>query len=200
MRFFIGLLTSLVLVTIAHAQSTPLPTYTVGDTWKRSNGQELKVIKVGDNGYSLVGAIATCPTCEASVDNAGTLLAVSDPAGKPLDVTKHGFVPVGAGWKFFDFPLEPKKAWRISAQAFFRGSASPYTIDCRVVAYEDVKTKAGTFKAYRIERSWSQGTSSRTYEWNDTVWWAPAVKSSVKFTSRNPNSQEWELESYSVKE
>lgn len=197
MRFFVGLFTSMVLVTTAHAQSTPRPTYTVGDTWKRSNGQELKVVKVGDDGYDVVGALVTCPTCVASLDNSGTMLAVSDSGGKPLELTQHGFVPVGAGWKFFDFPLEPKKTWYISATAFFRGSPNNYTVDNRVTAYEDVKTKAGTFKAYRIERSW---TAARTNNWTDTVWWAPAVKSSVKFTSRNPNAREWELESYSVKE
>lgn len=200
MRLFAGLLTWMALVTIVHAQSAPAPTYSVGDTWKRSNGQQLEVVKVGDKGYDLVGALTTCPTCVASLDNNSTMLAVTDSGGKPLDLTQHGFVPVGPGWKFFDYPLEPKKEWRISAQAFVRGSVFPYTVDSRVTAYEDVKTKAGTFKAYRIERQWSLHTAGRTFDWTDTLWWAPAVKSSVKFTSRNPNAQEWELESYTVKQ
>ena len=118
--------------------------------------------------------------------------------GKPADASKFGFL--GIGMKFFDFPLEVKKTWRIEAHGLFRGDNVPYIIECSVSAFEDVKTKAGTFKAFKIDRSWKIRVSAgQSPNWSDTVWFSPAVKTPIKFESGARNPQNWELISYSVK-
>ncbi|HEV8643885.1 MAG TPA: hypothetical protein VGV13_22690 [Methylomirabilota bacterium] len=69
---------------------------------------------------------------------------------------------------------------------------------------EDVKTPAGTFKAYRIVRDWVlKGGRAQVrhsdFRWQTTTWFAPDVKLFVKTTTTNPRGQEQELMSYSLK-
>ncbi len=204
MRPCVTVVALLVLVTTAHAQSYGPPTYAVGDTWKRSNGREIKVVKADETGSEATGYLGTCPTCVQRMDKNLTILEVVQADGKPIDVTQHGFLPLGSDWKLLDFPLELKKTWRISPQGFFQGSVAKYTIESTVVAYEDVKTKAGTFKAYKIQGEWIWhrrvgAGGSRDIRWTNISWFAPDVKATVKFTSTNQNLQDWELVSYSLK-
>jgi hypothetical protein len=65
------------------------------------------------------------------------------------------------------------------------------------LSYEDVQTKAGTFKAFRMTIEWVGLTPG--YGWNDlnVLWWAPEVKFMVKRRSKGSN---WELASYRVRE
>jgi len=54
--------------------------------------------------------------------------------------------------------------------------------------YEEVKVPAGVFKAYKMEQNWSRLLPSgpvrgRKVEWRITVWYAPDVKSNVKFAT-----------------
>lgn len=63
-----------------------------------------------------------------------------------------------------------------------------------------MKTKAGTFKAYRLVSNWTSTTSAGgAYRWTNQAWYAPDVKAVVKATSTNPNTPEWELLSYTLK-
>lgn len=185
----------------AHAQSYGPPTFAVGDTWKRSHGPTITVVKVEENAVQMAGPLLTCPTCIYHYDKNLTLLNVTEADGRPVDVTKHEFIPLGVDWKVLDFPLEVKKTWRFSPTGWFRGSPARYTVDVTVMAYEDVKTKAGTFKAYRINYEWTVHTQFGDFRWNNMWWFAPDVKSLVKFTttSRAREAQDWELVSYTVK-
>ena len=158
MRWLITVLAVLVLVTAAHAQSAGPPTYSVGDTWTRSHGAEPIVVKVDENGSEVKGFLLTCPTCIYQLDKNLTILNVVQADGKPVDPTAMWAVPLGPDWRKLDFPLEVKKTWRISPRGFFRGSPSIFTLDCTVVAYEDVTTKAGTFKSYKIQYEWAVKT------------------------------------------
>ncbi len=196
MRVFLtGLIVGLLTAT-AHAQSTEPPTFTVGDTWKRSHGQELTVVSVDDKGTVISGVLLDCPTCLARVDKSINLQEITDANGKPVDVTRLRGVLVGPNWKFYEWPLEVNRSWSMSGQGFFQGQPQRYNINLIVRSYEDVKTKAGTFKAYKIEQSWSNAYGSR---WVNTVWYAPEVRSQVKFTTTSPNGTDWELTSYSLK-
>ena len=155
MRF--GVITLFMLLTttaaIAHAQTADLPSVSVGDTWKRSDGRELRVMRVDDQGISVAGVYGSCPTCLTVVDKTGNPSSITDADGKPMDVMRlGGVVFVGPGWKYYDWPLEVKKTWNMSAKAFTRGAVQNVTIRTTVIAYEDVNTKAGTFKAYRLQR------------------------------------------------
>ena len=118
--------------------------------------------------------------------------------GKPADTSGFGFL--GVGMRFFDFPLEPKKTWRIEQHGLFRGTSVPYIIVSTVSAVENVKVKAGTFKVYRIDRNWQvRVTDGPRPSWADIVWYSPEAKTVVKFESGARAAQEWELLSYSLK-
>jgi len=189
-----------VTATFANAQSAEPPTYAVGDNWTTTLG-EVRVVKVDGNGVAIVRPQSPfCPTCTFVYDKELTLLQVLETDGKPADTSKFGFLGLGPEWKFYQFPLEVKKKWRIEAHGQFRGSNVPYVVDSTVSALEDVKTKAGTFKAYRIDRDWKIRVSTNVPPtWKTTDWFAPEVKWNVKFESSARNAREWELVSYGPK-
>ena len=88
----------------------------------------------------------------------------------------------------------------MSGTRFWNGAPQALTIDITVKAYEDVKTKAGVFKAYRLEHRGSgrQG-GGNSFTWTNSFWYAADVKSVVKATGSSPTFREWELLSYSLK-
>lgn len=197
---------SLVLIslTLAYAQGANPPTYTVGDTWTWTErppelGEEARVVKVDDGGRRvIVRPKSKCPTCRWVYGQDMTLIEVLEGDGKPVDPSAFGFL--GIGFKFLDFPLEVKKTWRIEGHGLFRGHNRPYVIDCTVSAFKDVKTKAGTFKAYQIDRAWKiKVHTGPSPNWSDTSWWSPEVKQVIKYESGARNAPSWELISYSVK-
>ena len=201
MHFRLMVLGVLVLAGTAHAQSFGPATYALRDTWTFSDGRTIQVAKVEENGVQMAGILRTCPDCIYHYDKNLTVLNVTHPDGKPIDLTQHGFIPLGGEWKFYDFPLEAKKTWRITPQWWFRGTPIKYTIDINVLAYEDVKTKAGTFKAFKIHRAWTVHGRSGDSRWTDETWFSPDVKFLVRFTTTSsaPGIQNFELVSYTVK-
>ncbi|HTK90816.1 MAG TPA: hypothetical protein VL948_11225 [Verrucomicrobiae bacterium] len=188
------------MVTAVHAQTTDPPAFSVGDTWKFSDGREVTVVKVDENGSALTGGLRDCPTCVIHFDKSfGSTGIVTESDGKPLDPGKVQVLFVGPSWRLYDFPLQVGKSWNFSAQGYFRGQVQQYDVAVKIAKYEDVKTKAGTFKAFKMERSWRGGRAPNTSTWSDAVWFAPGVKSVVKFTSMNQNATEFDLTSYSLK-
>jgi hypothetical protein len=184
----------------ALAQSVEAPTLSLGDSWKRSNGVEYKVVRVEPESYLLEGLIVDCKTCLVKSAKDLAFIEATTADGKPLDPTQVRGVFIGAGWRFLDFPLQVGKEWRTGGTSFFRGSPQQLTADYKVHAIEDVKTKAGTFKAYRLVSNWTSTTSAGgAYRWTNQAWYSPEVKALVKATSTNPNIPEWELISYTLK-
>jgi len=189
---------------MAEAQSADAPNFAVGDTWVRKGAQgtyEIKVVKVDDSSISSTGAYEDCRPCISIYDRNQVLQKVTDPDGKDIDLMRLGRATVflGSAWKFFDWPLSVGKTWRIEAQAFARGYPNEYTVTSKVAAFEDVKTPAGTFKAFRIDREWVihpkgnfQGDRFTT-----SSWFAPDVKAIVKSAGRGP--AQWEMTSYTLK-
>lgn len=149
----------LVWTASAHAQSYGPPSYAVGDTWTLKSGEarrEIRVIKMENDRVSMTGLFSECPTCVVDVDRSLAWLSVRDAAGRAIDPTPvAGFIALGDAWRYYDFPLEVKKSWRIAAYAYLRGSARRYEVDNLVEVYEDVTTPAGSFTAFRIRRSWT---------------------------------------------
>ena len=201
MQVLMSVLALFMLATAAHAQSAEAPVYSVGDTWKRSNGTEVTVVKVDDNSYVFRGGRLDCPTCLTQVDKRLTLLGVMDADGKPVDVTQLQGVFIGPTWRFYEWPLEVKKNWTVSGTRTWKGTPQNLTADITVKSYEDVKTKAGVFKAYKMEYRWTGRNAGvdRSFAWTNTFWYAPDVKQVVKAISTSSGFQEWELESYSLK-
>jgi hypothetical protein len=197
-HMILGILAIIAAAPAVWAQSAESPTYSVGDTWKRSHGQELKVVSVDDQGTTLSGVLLDCTTCLGRVDKNLALKDVTTADGKSVDVTNVRSVLIGSNWKFYEWPLEVGKSWSTSGMGYFKGQSQRFEIDFIVRAYEDVKTKAGAFRAYKIEQTWSNPGPYGSH-WTNTWWYAPEVKSVVKATSTNRNSTDWELVSYSVK-
>lgn len=208
MRTQITALAFMTMVSVVSAQSFDAPTYAVGDTWTLKEGsttREVKVLSVGSSGsVEMLGFLSQCPTCIVQLDRTLSVLGVLDGGGKPADPTQVGFVPMGSAWRLYSFPLEPKKRWDFSASAFLRGRYENYEFSNRVEALDDVKTPAGTFKAYRIVRDivlkggQAMGRG-RDVAWQTTTWFAPDVKFVVKTTSTSANARDTELLSYNVK-
>jgi len=201
MRVLLSVLALLMLAKAAHAQSTEAPMYSVGDTWKRSNGTEVTVVKVDDSGYVYKGGRLDCPSCLTQIDKRLTLVAVTDAEGKPVDPTQLEGVFVGPNWRFYEWPLEAKKSWTVSGTRIWKGTPQSLAADITVKSYEDVKTKAGAFKAYKIEYRFTgrSAGADRNFGWTITSWYAPDVKQTVKAISTSATFREWELESYSLK-
>ena len=185
-----AILTAVTAISVA-AQSAGQPTFVIGDRWKNSNGGEAQVIKVNDTGVVMVRPKSRCPTCSWVYDRDLTLVQILDAEGKPTDTSKFRFLWIG--FKFLDFPLEVKKTWSVEGYALFSGDHVLCIVTSRVSALEDVKTKAGNFQAYRIDRVFlARVHSGVPPSWKDTIWYAPDVKAVVKFEG---STQGWELES-----
>lgn len=204
MRTLLAALVLAFLVSAAHAQSAGFPKYVLGDEWKLSNGETLKAVKAEPEMVVLQrSGWAGCPDCLWHYNNTGDLLKIERADGTP-PAWISGTLPVGKGLKSYAYPIEMKKEWRFSWTGLTQRGTVNFTVDCRVEAYEDVTTKAGTFKAFRVSRQWRaidptvQNPSGFT--WNDTIWFAPDAKVTVKYKINNPRAAEdWELASFSLK-
>jgi len=190
-----------VLASNARAQSADPPRFSVGDTWVRSNGIVLTVTRADDSETIIRGFYgAACPDCLVTVDKDFKPVAVTDAEGKALDAARLRGLPLGKGWKLFNWPLQTGKAWTTSGHLASRmGTPLAVSVDVRVLAFEEVTTQAGTFKAYRIEQAWRSVSSERTDGWINTFWYAPEVKANVKFEPNDARQVAWELVSYSLK-
>jgi len=196
-RFALAALIMMASATSVHAQVYERPKYTVGDTWRYTNGDVRTIIKVSEEGIVQTRSSSPCPTCQWVIDKDGTLLQVLTADGKPADTSPFGFLPIGM--KLTQWPLEPNRTWQVREAGLSRDNTNFYIIDCTVSTLQDVKTKAGTFKAYRIDRSWKIKVS-RTGpppNWNDAIWIAPEVKGLVKLES-GTRAPSFELESYKI--
>lgn len=206
MRLLMIALALTAMASSASAQAFDVPKYSVGDTWTLKDGsesREVTVVKVADGSVEMSGFLAGCPTCIVQLTSSLTMVGLLDGGGKPADPTQVGFVPMGAAWQLYSFPLEPKKRWDFSATAFLRGRYESYEYSNHVAGLEDVKTAAGTFKAYRIVRDivlkGQPNVRNRDIRWQTSSWFAPDVKFVVKTTTTSATGRESELVSYRLK-
>jgi hypothetical protein len=178
------------------------PIYAHGDTWRYTRG--CWTVTAADEGRVAMRFVR--PPCtsrrgnEYVFDRNLTLLQVLTADGAPADLRKFRVIQVGPEWKYYDFPLTPGKRWRISGQGLVQGETVGYVVDLEVKAWETVKTTAGAFEAWKIERNWFQPShfGGGEQKWVQHVWWAPAVKNVVKFSSLASWDTEWELVSYQL--
>ena len=187
------------LASSALAQPAAAPTFAVGDSWAYSDGRQIKVVKVEDGGALMSGPLAVCPTCVVHYDRNLSIRKVTDAAGQPVEAGKIDFLALGPDWRFYAFPLEVKKAWKFSAEGLIRGKPQRYDVSVVVTALEDVQTKAGTFKAFKMERAWSGTQGNQPFSFTDVVWYAPRAKFPVKFHSSRAGVKPGELTALSVK-
>lgn len=183
------------------------PRYCVLDTWVFSTGRIQTVVKVEDDTIVMAGADlpGLCAGCVVHFDRNLGLRSIQRVDGQPLGAP-NGWRMIGDDWHFWDFPLATQKSWHISATGLVDTSFRSYAVDCKALAYEDVTTQAGTFKAFKVERLWRfklhQNDADRGDRWHDTVWFAPAAKTVVKritYNTVNVADRNWELVSYNLK-
>jgi hypothetical protein len=203
MIFLLALLALTLLPIPVRAQISEPPIFSVGDEWTYSGGFVRKVVKVDENGVVISG-YGNCPTCLVYSNKNFSLIKVTRADGTPPDPAV-GFVPVGSEWKLYEFPLEVGRKWTFSAAGLFWNNVNHYNFACKVEAYEDVTTRAGTFKAFRITRDVTitanrpMESRSKTFSWTTTEWFSPAAKAAVKWTSTKPEHSDWELTAYTLK-
>ena len=185
------------------------PQYCVGENWKFSHGGVQRVVNVAENTVVMTGApIARCPGCLFVLDGNLALRTILRRDGQAATAMDMDYLPFGEGWRFWEFPLAVGKEWRISAKALVRRSESVrYTAAVKVSAYEDVTTKAGKFKAFKVWRRWNAilgGVGGGNgLDWSESWWFAPEVKNVVKFETtipvEVPGGPQWELVSFELK-
>jgi hypothetical protein len=183
----------------AVAQPMTAPAYAVGDSWAYTDGRQIAVVKVDDGAPIMAGPLAVCPACLVHYDRNLAIRKVTDPAGKPVEAAKIDFLALGPDWKFYAFPLQVKKTWTFSAEALLRGKPQRFDVSVVVAALEDVQTKAGSFKAFKMERTWTTAQAGQPSTFTDIVWFAPSAKFPVKFQSSRAGVKPGELTAYTVK-
>ena len=199
---FIGVLLGLagllvtVIPSLAQAPVAEAPTFQVGDEWRYTDGTVFRILAV--EGDLIVTTSLTyppqelCRDCRFYRDKNLTIIKVTDKNGKPEESEVVGF-------KTLDFPLQIGKQWTSNQKLKQRSSGRylDYDNTFKVEGYEEVQTKAGTFKAFKV----TQKQERRPY-WSGqlTFWYSPEVKAVVK---RQVPSAQWqndrELESYTLK-
>jgi hypothetical protein len=190
--------------THSDARSYGPPKYCVGDTWTFSFGGVQTVVKVENDTIIMTGTTTpgiSCPGCLVTFDSYLALRSIAGADGRPLEVSRD-YIPLGDGWRYWDFPLTVGKTWGFSGKGFawgLLGGVKLYTARCKVEAYENVTVRAGIFKAFKISRTWNRyQVNVESTDYSDMLWFAPEVKTTVKFASL-PLGKSWELVSYSLK-
>src|SRR3972149_6564025 len=125
------LLISLPLGMAAAEPAAEFPRYAVGDAWtlERPEGPttDLKVVAVENNVIVMTG-FQQCPLCRAYLDRNLAPIKLLDESGAPLSSARGLFSWGYPGWKYLDWPLAAKKAWRIEAAGFFNKRGVPTSV------------------------------------------------------------------------
>lgn len=123
----------------------------------------------------------------------GGWLAIVGPDGKPALSWEPAI-----GWQF---PLHVGRSWTTSYRQTIHAAnrTISYDMSCRVEGYGDVTVRAGTFKAFEIACSTTNGS-------NDRYWYSPDmgifVKTSLTRAANSPSgpgTQQAELISQNIK-
>lgn len=171
------------------------PTFKVGDEWRYTGGYFIRVVGLeGDHVVTETNLDPSCRSCRFVRDKNGTVVRVLDADGKPVEYALSGL-------KILDFPMRVGKQWSqdLSLRQLSTGAMRPYSNTFKVEAYEEVVTKAGTFKAFRI--SWRQ-ESRGSYAWHGSLdlWWSPDVRAYVKRAVYTSGwSRDFDLQAYTLK-
>ena len=168
------------------------PTFKVGDEWRYSNREVLRVVGFEGDYVITESNYRSCQGCRYFRDKNWTIVRVLDSQGKP---SEH----LISGWKYLDFPLYVGKEWtqEIKGREITRGEPKWTFNRYKVTAYEEVSVQAGTFKAFRISHDaehWSGGGG------HEDRWYAPDVTAFVKRVALILGwGNDWNLVSYTLK-
>ncbi len=178
MKKFFPLLLALIICSLYPLMSwgqdkAEAPELRVGDIWTYQTALggsfKLEVPQVIDEGY----VIAVQGTNTSYIYDSKTLNLKFEIAGS--NKTKAE----GPWRNVLDFPIFIGKKWQHSATQVWRSSRLIGSTNYHVEAMEDVKTPAGTFKAFRILAK-SRFTQTEKAEYWMKLWYSPEVKFWIK--------------------
>src|SRR3989442_4960820 len=115
-------------------------------------------------------------------------------------IDKDGKRSTGPGNRDLDFAMTIGKEWKYDFRnRSVTGGYSDYVNGYRVEAFEDVRTKAGTFKAFRINLR-QENVGSLHWTGQLDFWWSPEVRGFVKRKVSTSNwLKDYELERVTLK-
>ena len=180
------LLSILSLSLQAYAQVAERPEYKVGDKWVVERFDLTKGEVSGAREWRITQISDAFTTQEFKDPASGEVTTwIKDLDGNTLQVAGRKFDPNSAR---YSFPLSVGKKWSntVSYPGFDRNGTVTEERTCEVLAFEDVATKAGTFKAYKIK---CDGAFRIAHNFvvrpvvgtlSSTDWFSPEVRRSVK--------------------
>lgn len=173
--------------------SADAPSLKVGDQWTLNipyYGGEITRVIMEIDGDGTITAVDTGPKGKLTRKYTKDWNPIGgDELGYHGEFVRTSFYPASC---FYRFPMAVGKQWAcdysLSTGSKFR---MDYHFTAKVVAFEHVTTKAGTFDAFRIETV-GNGVAG-------TAWYAPATRSPVKVTVPTMAQFNTDLVSYQLK-
>lgn len=190
-----ALIVTVAATRFAAAQAGPAdaPALKVGDSWTidftHRGGEATRTITaIGADGTATVTDDGVFGTLVRRVTREWNPLG-----GQELDVhgamTHASYSPAGCWYRF---PLKVGQSWSCDYTLRVGDAARQNHYAARVVGYGPVKTRAGTFDAFRIDATVNE-------KFSGSHWYAPKVRASVKFESQTLPDNDYELVAYRLK-
>jgi hypothetical protein len=187
------------------------PVWNVGDKWTFTGDGSVEVIKSDQNGYILKFSEKKCilesQGCNTILFQKSTLNRIYAVEGDKRKKYVKGLS------KVLDFPLSSGKQWKTGYSSIvgtYHQTYLDYSEFFKVLGWEEVKIRAGIFKALKIEyKRVLSGSSSVSVgsgqEFINQYWYSPDVKYFVKYQydkgwlKEDKEIFDWELTSFQLK-
>jgi len=167
----------------AYSQEASRPLYKVGDKWLVERFDLWKKEISGSREHRVIEISQSSVKIDITNPNTGRVMRrITDLDGNTLRFGRRKFDPIKIN---YSFPLSVGKKWRykVSGPQARIGTFSEEGA-CEVLAYEDVPTKAGTLKAYKIKcdgtYTSTAGGNTGSGETFSTRWYSPEARFYVK--------------------
>jgi hypothetical protein len=179
------------------------PVWNVGDTWRMRipsiTEWEFAVKSIEGDVYIVEDRYGNDRPC---FDKKTLLLKYFlTPAGKRVEADNFWYYGI-----YFDFPLYAGKQWgKVFSGTGATGAPTDYRHGFKVLSLEEIKVRAGTFKAFKIEFTKTaamEPTQVITYH----LWYSPEMKTVIKLKyighegNWKPGSYDFELISFKLKD
>jgi hypothetical protein len=168
----------------AYSQDATRPTHKVGDKWlvERFDLWKKEVTSSRESRVAEISASSLTIELKDAVSGKVTTV-ITDLDGNTLEFEGRKFdSPVMA----YSFPLAIGKKWKFKFGGPNSARNGTFTEEraCEVLAFEDVVTKPGTFKAYKIKCDGAYTNTDVVNRWSgqtfSTRWYSPEVRNFVK--------------------
>jgi len=170
------------------------PVWNIGDKWIIGGDTTLSVVSADESTY----AVKYLTPGEESI----LIYAISS-LNRLYIMDKNTRIEyAGRNRRLFNFPLEVGKTWSDKYTAGGKTAPQAYTETYTVLGWEDITTKAGKFRAIKLEYKHARAEENAQggKAW---YWYSPDVKYMLKCQYDKsgywPPSYDWELTSFELK-